>query len=105
MLWNASDRLMGGFKCAELGEGGELTLAGPKGEIWRFSDTHYRAVRFLPSGDEQLVTFPNSHLNTWRKRLEVPLDPHLQAIYANNFHKDVSALVEAYFSTINKQGE
>jgi hypothetical protein len=112
--WNPSKRTMGGWPCVELsvpmeeGGQGELTMSGPRGEIWEASadpTRMYKAVVFLRSGDEKIVVFPQSKLAYWRRRLGVSHDPVIQAIYANNFHKDVSHLLPANSAGSDERAE
>lgn len=90
---------IGKFKCIKHRFTKELALAGKKGEIWEFSDTHCAAIlnstaanRYFPNeepkykkGEEKLIRFPKKDLEMWAKRLGVPKQRSAMVRFANSF--------------------
>lgn len=95
-LWKASTRTIGSHPCIELKtlykgtEHVEYALAGPRGEIWEFSDGRYMALivrdsRSRRTSQEQLVRFGADDLNHWVIKLGIPEHPSDQTPFANFF--------------------
>lgn len=69
-----------GYRCITMRRNPEdKTLAGKRGEIWRYNETHCRAFVVLPTKSEKIITFPNSDLAKWILKLKVPANPDKQA--------------------------
>lgn len=63
------------------------TLAGKHGEIWYWGRGMYKALCVDDFGKEQIRTFKNQELTKVILKLEVPLDPRIQAKLANGRFK------------------